>query len=620
MTMKKLFLGLSASVVMLALAACSAEEEMAMSNEVGYISLSVQTLTSTNTRTLDASTYNPMQMGVVIVDEAGQVVKSTDDYSIWKDQDITLPVGTYTITASSNGFDGKESGFDIPYYSGSATVVVEKKTQKPVEIVCTLASVKVSVLFTDRFKAAFQQATVQVSSAISGVAPLDFVMSEDYDATVAGYFPVGDLTAKITVTSSKGSFSQEKMFEGVKARDHYIMTYDVAESGKTEITVSADGNGNVYNYSINVSEFERTLVDALDLTQNPAGVWAKWATLAGSVEGVENYDASAVSFEFKAEGDEDFVTVEAVETPLAEDGIHRFSAEQKGLEPATRYVYRLVYDNGTDRLVSTERTFETEAAAQLYNSNMDLWYQRPGSGFTRRAQWYACDEDFFKANGTWWDSSNRGTTEGAGALANKNPTTGVTSPVHTEGGMAARLASTSAVGVFAAASLYAGSFNSLRGTSGAMLDWGRPFESRPTSFRFWYQYSTSTMDYVNARAPQEAGLVKGETLDMCSAYIALIHVDESKANGTAITVDNTNMATFPDWETDERVVAYAAMPEEDCVSTEGEWKEMTLPLTYHRTDVKPTHVIVVFAASKYGDYFTGSTKSILYLDDLELIY
>ncbi len=618
--MKKIFLSLTASVAMFSLVSCSSDEEMEMSNEVGYISLSVSTLTSTHTRAFDASDYNPMQMAVSIVDEKGTVVRSTDDHTLWTDQDIALPVGTYTITASSNGFDGKAAGFDIPYYRGSSTVVVEKKVQKPVSIVCTLASVKVSVRFTDRFKSVFSSASVEVRSAISGVEPLVFQMTTDATPVASGYFPVGDLTAKVSVTSSKGSFSQEKKFEGVKARDHYILSYDVAESGKAEFSISADDNGNIYSYSINVSEFDKTLVDAADLNQNLAAVWATKAYLSGSVEGVENYDANYASFEYKLENEEIFTSLVAVEQGEATDGVHHFRADLTGLAPATSYSFRLVYDNGTDRFVSTERTFRTEEATALYNGNMDLWYQRPASGISRRAQWYACDEAYFKANGTWWDSSNRGTTEGAGWLANKNPTTGVSSPVHTEGGMAARLASTSAVGVFAAASLYAGTFNSLKGTSGARLDWGRPFESRPSAFKFWYQYSTAVIDILGGNTPSEAGLVKGESMDLCSAYIALMHVDEANANGTAITVDNTDMTTFPDWENDERVVAYAAMPVEDCVPTDGEWRSMNLPLTYYRTDVKPTHIIVVFAASKYGDYFTGSTKSVLLLDDLELVY
>lgn len=59
----------------------------------------------------------------------------------------------------------------------------------------------------------------------------------------------------------------------------------------------------------------------------------------------------------------------------------------------------------------------------------------------------------------------------------------------------------------------------------------------------------------------------------------------------------------------------------ECVNTNGQWKKFTIPLEY-KTIEKPDdmYIIIVASSSKYGDYFTGSTGSIMYLDDLELVY
>ena len=51
-----------------------------------------------------------------------------------------------------------------------------------------------------------------------------------------------------------------------------------------------------------------------------------------------------------------------------------------------------------------------------------------------------------------------------------------------------------------------------------------------------------------------------------------------------------------------------------------EWEEFTVELKYVRTDIAPTHLFIVCSASRWGDYFTGSTKSVMYLDDFELLY
>ena len=54
-------------------------------------------------------------------------------------------------------------------------------------------------------------------------------------------------------------------------------------------------------------------------------------------------------------------------------------------------------------------------------------------------------------------------------------------------------------------------------------------------------------------------------------------------------------------------------------STDG-WVEFTLPLEYATTSQIPTHLVIVCTGSRFGDYFTGSTQSLLLVDDFELVY
>jgi hypothetical protein len=73
-------------------------------------------------------------------------------------------------------------------------------------------------------------------------------------------------------------------------------------------------------------------------------------------------------------------------------------------------------------------------------------------------------------------------------------------------------------------------------------------------------------------------------------------------------------------DNDDFVVAYGALSDDFCRQSVTDWTEFNVELTYKNFTAKPTHVIIVFSSSKYGDYFTGSTSSVLYLDDLELVY
>lgn len=102
--------------------------------------------------------------------------------------------------------------------------------------------------------------------------------------------------------------------------------------------------------------------------------------------------------------------------------------------------------------------------------------------------------------------------------------------------------------------------------------------------------------------------------DLWSGYVALVDLGEKDG----IYVDNTVMSTFPDYNTDDRVIAYGALPDSECGNSV--WKQFNIDLVYRSLTRKPTHIIVVFSSSKYGDYFTGGAGSALYLDDLELVY
>ena len=52
----------------------------------------------------------------------------------------------------------------------------------------------------------------------------------------------------------------------------------------------------------------------------------------------------------------------------------------------------------------------------------------------------------------------------------------------------------------------------------------------------------------------------------------------------------------------------------------SEYKEFRIPIKYKDYAIKPTYIVMVASASKYGDYFTGSTSSVLLLDECELVF
>lgn len=590
--MKKIYLSLIALLTVIGVTSCQQDD---LDSNTGYLRIDVETNTYVNTKI--AEDYNPKQIALQIVNSKGEVVESTDDWETLEGKQFRLPAGIYTVKASSNGFDGSESGFEIPYYAGSEQVTVETGKEVTANITCTLANVKVTVNYDQSFIDAFQSATATVTSALEGVNPLSFNMGDDLKPA---YFPVADLTATISVINHAGqSFSQDTPIKGVKARKHYILNFKVAETGNIGgVNVSVDGTETIYTFTFDVSTEVST-----KLGVEGANAWSRVAYLEGSIlSSKEELDPASMYFEYKETSSEEWQTA----TATFEN--EKFTTKITNLTPSTEYNYRLAYSKEGKEYASDIATFTTETEIALPNGDMDDWYQ---SGKT----WYPVSENDYNISGSFWDSSNPGTTTGAGALVNKNPTQGNSNIVHTPGGKSAELksqyASAFGIGKFAAASLYTGKFNSLVGTNGAKIDFGQEFASRPTALHGWFRYTNGKIDYRGGNTPE--GVAEIGTDDLCSIYMALAKAPHQ--------LDNTKTSTFFDFENDPNIIAYGQLPDAEAVSTNNEWKEFTVTMTYK--DLTPQtqyYLIIVCSSSKYGDYFTGSTGSTMYIDDLELIY
>ena len=233
--------------------ACQADENLA-GGETGYLRLSVNEDKDTNTRAVPAD-YDAEQIAVKIVDANDNIVEETEDAELWKGKTFELPVGTYTIQASSNGFDGKEAGFEIPYYTGSKEITITNGVELNETVTCTLANVKVSAVY-------MQDLVSKVKSIALQVYDEDKVYSLNFSQTdnKVAYFPVVDaLYADITITNNAGeshTLKAQKLCNTngtVQARDHYILYLRLQSSGSSDVTVTVDPTTHEYSYTFNLS-------------------------------------------------------------------------------------------------------------------------------------------------------------------------------------------------------------------------------------------------------------------------------------------------------------------------------------------------------------------------------
>jgi len=332
---------------------------------------------------------------------------------------------------------------------------------------------------------------------------------------------------------------------------------------------------------------------AVRITQCDA--WARIAWLAA-----DGLSDTEMGFVYRRKGDAEWLAVPDVET---EGGT--FRAKLAGLTPETTYELQAFSD--ADR--SEVREFTTEAAPQLPNGGFETW------STDRSDILYPYAADAAPAD-RWWGTGNPGSM-----TLNKLVTTAVEDPrPGSEGRYCAQLRSQYVsflgVGKFAAGNLFTGRYAETKGTDG-IVQFGQPFTSRPVALHGWVRYNRGKMDYIKG-IPAGMSLSKGDP-DEGIVYMALGRWPAAAYGGTEqspVQIYTRDTKTFFDPKGKD-VIAYG---EARFTTSVDEWREFTVTLDYTAKDIRPTHLMIVCSASRYGDYFTGSSDSVMWVDDFELIY
>ncbi len=340
----------------------------------------------------------------------------------------------------------------------------------------------------------------------------------------------------------------------------------------------------------------------LKVALTSADAWSRVIWLCGS-----GRTGADMGFRYRADGDEEWLEVPGVEV---DGGTFR---ARLVVQPERAY-YVKAYCDGDE---SAPRRVVTEAEAVVPNMGLEEWG-------TIKSIIYPYLPDAVP----FWGTGNPGA-----AIAGGTVLTDKCTDVRpgTSGTYSALLESTFAniagIGKFAAGNLYTGTYVKNAGTNG-IITFGRSFTARPTALKVWLKYTCGAVDKIKS-LPAGSSMQLGDP-DNGVVYIALgtwtpeeygltQEKDGPRQYGTAdspICVDTRNEATFFK-PAGKDVVGYGELIMDYSVD---EWRQVTIPISYVATDVRPTHILIVCSASRYGDYFSGSTKSKLWIDDFELVY
>lgn len=558
----------------------------------------------------------------------------TDKYRV----DVTAGEVTKTQPAIAS--------WDSKSYKGSAefSVTASQVNTTPIEVNANINNVITVITFDT-------QATTDTTTGETTGGTITKVFNDGYKFTIGydnnnleytadkngaeGYFIIPDgayepeLAWTFTGTLKKKNneeFTQSGKFI-VEPSKKYKMNLVFNETdGTIQFTISTDKTTNEYYDEI---EFEPTTTGIESTKKNE--IWATHLPVYANVD-ISTYDNTKVFFEYRKVGDTTWSRTSAA-TEVSEG---YFSHTLTGLTPNTEYEYQLIITplaaGSTEETVPASNTFKTAIAPAIPNASFEDYSYADDPDEKRYYSIYNPSSSTVANQAKWWDSGNAGSVTAGDKYTICNIETG-TGNIK-DGAASIRMTSVNAVIKFAAGNLFSGRFGEVKGAAGGTVYFGRKFTGRPSKIEFYVKYQTGKVDNEGGPAGSE---LTTNNYDIGQIKVALGTWDSSEYGGSddsPILINTTDDKTFVDFNTDRSTIAYADLQ----ITTDGSnytatingkassetgwdgWKKVTIPLEYSKLKTTPTHIVISCASSKYGDYFAGSTSSVMWVDGFELIY
>ena len=530
-------------------------------------------------------------------------------------QKIYLPAGGYRIDVLA-GEAAKETpsyaSWEQKSYKGSKSATITAGGSESITVVAAMNSIVSNISFDESVDTYFQAGyTCTVSLSTVEGASLSYTKAEsgtDGYFIASGFEPSLDWTFSGTLASGE-AFSKSGSIAAVEGGKRYRLALKYVEkNGLLDVDILVDDALNeVYDDIIFVP------VSTGLASTGKYEIWGSRFTAYADVDENE-YDQSKVYFEYRVAGSDAEWTRSEAAARVSEGS---YSAQITGLTGATEYEYRLVVTkaaDGSEEIVDGTMTVTTEATPQVPNGSFEtVSHDESGNYYS----FYDPASSDPALQSKWWCSGNQGST----TVGSSYQITYPDASDKMDGAQSVCLESRYVIVKFAAGNLFCGHFGATIGTSGGTVFFGRPFTARPSAMRFWAKYSSGPVNRRASNAPDE--IQKGD-YDRASLRIAIGTWDYKKYGGDAnspILVNTTDESTFVDYTTDASTIAFGEkILQGDAENSTNVWQQITIPLDYKTTTAYPTHIMIAFAASMYGDYFTGCDSSKLWIDKVELLY
>ena len=421
------------------------------------------------------------------------------------------------------------------------------------------------------------------------------VADQQYSTTASRTYNVASLAAISTMTLSVSGVEYDLLTNvpaGITVNKTDDLTYKVTVTEEFFAQVAGgaqaltfhieDVDGGKLNKDVNY-----LVQGVMPLSTSDYDLWFGNVTFKATVL---NTAASSVKIAYSADG----ATWTEVAATAGADGAYTATGADFAAEK--NYTYKLVVDSVD---AGKALTHQTAAGAQIPNGDMESWSDAGGVIYP-----YAAGASPF------WMTGNDGAKMADATLTKSSTDVRPGSAGQYSAYLKSQKASVMGIGKFAAGNLFVGTF-SMNGLNGT-VNFGRDFKftAKPKSLSFWMKHNEGTIN-EGAGTPAEA-----TGTDKATIMVIITNWDTPYAVNTA---DQSTFFSMADLATMEGVIGYGYIEKRESAT---EWAEYTIDITYREDmkNVKPKKLVVSFTPSGFGDYFTGSTDSWMYVDDIIFNY
>ena len=541
---------------------------------------------------------------------------------------MELKVGVYRMEVrSEDTMPGAD--WEHPVYGATSDFTITKaQTTSPEEVVCTLQNIKVSVEYSPDLPGYIDCVLISVDPGTDDkddeiiFSPDPAVISEGFDITEIQKYRSGEKKYRIMAfseltrfTVSVGDKSYDALngtTEGISLEpvDKYNVRLTLSDAffascqaGDQKVTLRIeDANGG----SSEVATTYR-LEGLVPVTADDYDLWANTVTLRV----VSFTPGTTVQFGLRSSGGEwqpmagtsqgdDFITAtyapQWVPQTVKEQTVYT-QAAGTGIIATHSYDFRAII-NGTE----TTGTFTAGEVQPIPNGDMSGWSMTGGFAFPN-----AAGESF-------WSSGNNTMTKTL--CTSTDVKFGKSAPP-------AKLTSTNML-VLAAGNLFTGEFAYKSFTGTVQFGQTYAFTARPSAMKVKYHAHVGTVDKVRTSGDICPYIKKGDP-DMARIFVAI--VDWNAPHEVVSGMTTTKGAWDPEKGIDNvsegKILGYGSLWITQ--STDGEdMQDAELDIVWYDHETRPAEgkysLVISCACNAYGDYFTGCSKNVMYVDDFEWVY